>query len=77
MRNAVLELTNLTKKIILDSNVRAELGLLTHNNFYNDFYVTLNDLLNLSSYVYEFLSDEIGNSKGSFLEAYSIKNRIK
>ncbi len=69
IRNALIELTEISKKIFANSNVRAEIYYLSQSEFYKDYYVPLKDLAN---YKYSALYSSVDipeNLKGSFFKA--------
>lgn len=55
VRNAILELTELSKKALMNSEISLELGSLIDNEFYVDKVVSISDLLNYNtSLVYKY-----------------------
>lgn len=71
MRNAVLELTELSKIILLNPKVQSELGSMVSNNFYKDHVISLNELLDpQNSLVYGYSNQINKNNIGSFAAAY-------
>lgn len=71
MRNAILELTELSKIALLDNDIAEELGSIVKNEFYRDYIVTLEDLLNPNTSLAYQHSNVSGDVKGSFKTFYS------
>lgn len=70
MRNAILELTNFSKKAFLQTNIASEVGAIVKSGFYIDNVVSINDLLNYKSSLAYKYTDVPENFKGSFKEFY-------
>lgn len=70
MRNAILELTEFSKKALLQTNVALEVGSMVKSDFYIDNVISIDDLLNYqSSLTYKYTEVPEG-LKGSFKEFY-------